>query len=118
MCFLPLQEGGNLQSELVFAEIGRRIKDLGAELVKKVNAVFGWEITKDGKNAAQWSTCLDTSGHNNSSNNFYCHNANSHKSSKTVTISNRFRHLRKNVDTTCSAVPPDLKVSTWYLNAP
>lgn len=50
-------QGGGLQSELVFAEIGRRIKDLGSELVKKVNAVFGWEITKDGQNAAQWSKC-------------------------------------------------------------
>ncbi|XP_054630216.1 peroxisomal multifunctional enzyme type 2 [Dunckerocampus dactyliophorus] len=45
---------GGLQSELVFAEIGRRIKESGGELVKKVNAVFGWEITKDGKNAAEW----------------------------------------------------------------
>ncbi|XP_037536897.1 peroxisomal multifunctional enzyme type 2 [Nematolebias whitei] len=53
----PLQ-GGGLQSELVFAEIGRRIKDLGSELVKKVNGVFGWEITKDGKKAAQWTIDL------------------------------------------------------------
>ncbi|XP_053182029.1 peroxisomal multifunctional enzyme type 2 [Scomber japonicus] len=53
-----LTKGGGLQSELVFAEIGRRIKDLGAELVKKVNAVFGWEITKDGKNVAQWTIDL------------------------------------------------------------
>lgn len=52
------QGGGDLQSELVFAEIGRRIQDLGSELVKKVNAVFGWEITKDGKNAAQWTIDL------------------------------------------------------------
>uniref|UniRef100_A0A668AB53 Hydroxysteroid (17-beta) dehydrogenase 4 n=1 Tax=Myripristis murdjan TaxID=586833 RepID=A0A668AB53_9TELE len=51
-------EGGGLQSELVFAEIGRRIKDLGSELVKKVNAVFGWEITKNGKTAAQWTIDL------------------------------------------------------------
>uniref|UniRef100_A0A8D0DDD8 Hydroxysteroid (17-beta) dehydrogenase 4 n=1 Tax=Sander lucioperca TaxID=283035 RepID=A0A8D0DDD8_SANLU len=52
-------EGGGLQSELVFAEIGRRIKDTGSELVKKVNAVFGWEITKAGKNpAAQWTIDL------------------------------------------------------------
>uniref|UniRef100_A0AAR2JPY0 Peroxisomal multifunctional enzyme type 2 n=1 Tax=Pygocentrus nattereri TaxID=42514 RepID=A0AAR2JPY0_PYGNA len=36
-------EAGGLQSDLVFAEIGRRIKDLGAELVKKVNA----QTTKD-----------------------------------------------------------------------
>lgn len=53
-----LTQGGGLQSELVFAEIGRRIKDVGPELVKKVNAVFGWEITKDGKNAAQWTIDL------------------------------------------------------------
>lgn len=52
-------QGGGLQSELIFAEIGRRIKDTGAELVKKVNAVFGWEITKDGKNSAQWSKCIE-----------------------------------------------------------
>lgn len=48
-------QGGALQSDLVFAEIGRRIAEAGAELVKKVNAVFGWEITKEGKTAAQWS---------------------------------------------------------------
>uniref|UniRef100_A0A4W6C986 Hydroxysteroid (17-beta) dehydrogenase 4 n=1 Tax=Lates calcarifer TaxID=8187 RepID=A0A4W6C986_LATCA len=53
-----VQGGGGLQSELVFAEIGRRIKDLGSELVKKVNAVFSWEITKDGKNSAQWTIDL------------------------------------------------------------
>ncbi|TDH12925.1 hypothetical protein EPR50_G00052350 [Perca flavescens] len=54
-----LTQGGGLQSELVFAEIGRRIKDTGSELVKKVNAVFSWEITKAGKNpAAQWTIDL------------------------------------------------------------
>ncbi|XP_049907689.1 peroxisomal multifunctional enzyme type 2 [Epinephelus moara] len=51
-------QAGGLQSELVFAEIGRRIKDMGSELVKKVNAVFGWEITNDGKTAAQWTIDL------------------------------------------------------------
>uniref|UniRef100_A0A8C7F5R6 Peroxisomal multifunctional enzyme type 2 n=1 Tax=Oncorhynchus kisutch TaxID=8019 RepID=A0A8C7F5R6_ONCKI len=54
----PLTRG--LKSELVFAEIGRRIKDLGAEMVKKVNAVFGWEITKGGDIAAQWTIDLKT----------------------------------------------------------
>lgn len=53
--FLLLLQGGGLQSDLVFAEIGRRVKGLGSELVKKVNAVFGWEITKDGEKAAEWS---------------------------------------------------------------
>ncbi|XP_068994565.1 peroxisomal multifunctional enzyme type 2 [Embiotoca jacksoni] len=57
-----LTRAGGLQSELVFAEIGRRIKDSGSELVKKVNAVFGWEITKDGKNAAQWTIDLKNGG--------------------------------------------------------
>lgn len=57
-----LSPGAGLQSELVFAEIGRRIKDLGSELVKKVNAVFAWEITKDGKNAAQWTIDLKNAG--------------------------------------------------------
>uniref|UniRef100_H2V180 Hydroxysteroid (17-beta) dehydrogenase 4 n=1 Tax=Takifugu rubripes TaxID=31033 RepID=H2V180_TAKRU len=46
-------QGGRLQSDLVFTEIGRRISEVGPELVKKVNAVFGWEITKEGKTAAQ-----------------------------------------------------------------
>uniref|UniRef100_A0A8C7F618 Peroxisomal multifunctional enzyme type 2 n=1 Tax=Oncorhynchus kisutch TaxID=8019 RepID=A0A8C7F618_ONCKI len=55
---LPKLRG--LKSELVFAEIGRRIKDLGAEMVKKVNAVFGWEITKGGDIAAQWTIDLKT----------------------------------------------------------
>uniref|UniRef100_A0A674BAB0 Hydroxysteroid (17-beta) dehydrogenase 4 n=1 Tax=Salmo trutta TaxID=8032 RepID=A0A674BAB0_SALTR len=55
-----LPEAGGLKSELVFAEIGRRIKDLGAEMVKKVNAVFGWEITKGGNTAAQWTIDLKT----------------------------------------------------------
>ncbi|XP_043966291.1 peroxisomal multifunctional enzyme type 2 [Gambusia affinis] len=53
-----LPQGGGLQSDLVFAEIGRRVKDLGSELVKKVNAVFGWEITKDGEKAAEWTIDL------------------------------------------------------------
>ncbi|XP_036596677.1 peroxisomal multifunctional enzyme type 2 [Trichosurus vulpecula] len=49
---------GALQSTLVFEEIGRRIKDVGKELVKKVNAVFEWNITKHGKTAAQWTIDL------------------------------------------------------------
>ncbi|NXH59455.1 DHB4 enzyme, partial [Rhabdornis inornatus] len=44
-----------LQSNLVFEEIGRRVKEMGNELVKKVNAIFQWDITKDGKTAMQWS---------------------------------------------------------------
>ncbi|XP_033019637.1 peroxisomal multifunctional enzyme type 2 [Lacerta agilis] len=47
-----------LKSDLVFGEIGRRIKELGSELVKKVNAIFQWNITKDGKTAVQWTIDL------------------------------------------------------------
>ncbi|XP_069746096.1 peroxisomal multifunctional enzyme type 2 [Narcine bancroftii] len=47
-----------LQSDLVFAEISRRIKDVGKEMVKKVNAVLQWDVTKDGKMAAQWTIDL------------------------------------------------------------
>ncbi|XP_078070733.1 peroxisomal multifunctional enzyme type 2 isoform X1 [Mustelus asterias] len=49
---------GQLQSDLVFAEISRRIKNVGMELVKKVNAIFQWDITKDGSTAAQWTIDL------------------------------------------------------------
>ncbi|XP_018412811.1 PREDICTED: peroxisomal multifunctional enzyme type 2 isoform X1 [Nanorana parkeri] len=51
-------QGTELQSDLVFEEISRRVKDVGNELVKKVNAVFQWEITKDGNTAAQWTIDL------------------------------------------------------------
>ncbi|KFV71158.1 Peroxisomal multifunctional enzyme type 2, partial [Dryobates pubescens] len=53
----PLKTAG-LQSDLVFEEIGRRVKEMGSELVKKVNAVFQWDITKDGKTAMQWTIDL------------------------------------------------------------
>ncbi|XP_061116821.1 peroxisomal multifunctional enzyme type 2 [Conger conger] len=53
-----LAEAGGLQSDLVFEEIGRRVKAMGAELVKKVNGVFGWEITKGGDVTAQWTIDL------------------------------------------------------------
>ncbi|XP_010632191.1 peroxisomal multifunctional enzyme type 2 isoform X1 [Fukomys damarensis] len=51
-------EGGELQSTLVFEEINRRLKDVGKEVVKKVNAVFEWHITKGGNTAAKWTIDL------------------------------------------------------------
>ncbi|KAM5261793.1 peroxisomal multifunctional enzyme type 2 isoform 1-T2 [Hipposideros larvatus] len=51
-------EGGELQSALVLEEIGRRLKDVGHEVVKKVNAVFEWHFTKGGKTAAKWTIDL------------------------------------------------------------
>ncbi|NWX15840.1 DHB4 enzyme, partial [Aegotheles bennettii] len=47
-----------LQSNLVFEEISRRVKEIGNELVKKVNGVFQWNITNDGKTAMQWTIDL------------------------------------------------------------
>ncbi|XP_008588731.1 PREDICTED: peroxisomal multifunctional enzyme type 2 [Galeopterus variegatus] len=54
----PSSEDGELQSTLVFEEIGRRLKDVGHEVVKKVNAVFEWHITKGGNIAAKWTIDL------------------------------------------------------------
>uniref|UniRef100_A0A2K5Q3U3 Peroxisomal multifunctional enzyme type 2 n=1 Tax=Cebus imitator TaxID=2715852 RepID=A0A2K5Q3U3_CEBIM len=53
-----LSEGGELQSTLVFEEIGRHLKDIGREVVKKVNAVFEWHITKGGSVGAKWTIDL------------------------------------------------------------
>lgn len=53
-----LSEGGELQSALVFGEISRRLKDVGREVVKKVNAVFEWHITKGGNTVAKWTIDL------------------------------------------------------------
>ncbi|KAM6150359.1 peroxisomal multifunctional enzyme type 2 isoform 1-T1 [Erethizon dorsatum] len=47
-------KGGELQSTLVFEEINRRLKDIGHEVVKRVNAVFEWHVTKGGSTAAKW----------------------------------------------------------------
>uniref|UniRef100_A0A8C9MPZ6 Hydroxysteroid 17-beta dehydrogenase 4 n=1 Tax=Serinus canaria TaxID=9135 RepID=A0A8C9MPZ6_SERCA len=55
---VPFNKAEGLQSNLVFEEIGRRVKEMGNELVKKVNAVFQWDITKDGKIAVQWTIDL------------------------------------------------------------
>ncbi|CAH2296147.1 peroxisomal multifunctional enzyme type 2 isoform X1 [Pelobates cultripes] len=51
-------QGVGLQSELVFQEISRRVKDVGDQLVKKVNAIFQWDITNDGNTVAQWTIDL------------------------------------------------------------
>ncbi|XP_075397542.1 peroxisomal multifunctional enzyme type 2 isoform X2 [Tenrec ecaudatus] len=53
-----LSEGGELQSTFVFEEIGRRLKDVGHEVVKTVNGAFEWHITKNGKVAAKWTIDL------------------------------------------------------------
>lgn len=51
-------EGGELQSTIVFKEIGHLLKDVGHQMVKKVNAVFEWHITKGGNTAVKWTTDL------------------------------------------------------------
>uniref|UniRef100_A0A8D0DYJ6 SCP2 sterol binding domain containing 1 n=1 Tax=Salvator merianae TaxID=96440 RepID=A0A8D0DYJ6_SALMN len=47
-----------LQSDLIFEEIGHRIKEIGSQLVKKVNAVFQWDIMNGGIMVAQWTLDL------------------------------------------------------------
>ncbi|XP_072490653.1 SCP2 sterol-binding domain-containing protein 1 [Notamacropus eugenii] len=47
-----------LRSNLVFEEISRRVKEVGSQLVKKVNAIFQLDITKDGKIIVQWTVDL------------------------------------------------------------
>ncbi|XP_049627347.1 peroxisomal multifunctional enzyme type 2 [Suncus etruscus] len=51
-------EDGKLQSTFIFEEIGRRLKNMGLDVVKKVNAVFEWHITKGGNTAAKWTIDL------------------------------------------------------------
>ncbi|KAK9403693.1 SCP2 sterol-binding domain-containing protein 1 [Crotalus adamanteus] len=51
-------KGPGLQSDFIFEEIGRRIKGVGGQLVKKVNAVFQWDIMNGGKIVAQWTLDL------------------------------------------------------------
>lgn len=51
-------EVGKLQSTFIFEEIGRRLKTMGLDVVKKVNAVFEWHITKGGNTAAKWTIDL------------------------------------------------------------
>ncbi|XP_013923401.1 PREDICTED: SCP2 sterol-binding domain-containing protein 1 [Thamnophis sirtalis] len=51
-------KGPGLQSDLIFEQIGHRIKGVGSQLVKKVNAVFQWDIMNGGKVVAQWTLDL------------------------------------------------------------
>ncbi|XP_048204686.1 SCP2 sterol-binding domain-containing protein 1 [Perognathus longimembris pacificus] len=46
------------QSFLVFEDISHHIKEVGPQLVKKVNAIFQLDITKDGKIILQWTIDL------------------------------------------------------------
>ncbi len=50
-----------LQAEAVFNEIKGRIEGR-QDLIKKINAVFAWVITKDGKTAGQWVVDMKTNG--------------------------------------------------------
>ncbi|XP_059975875.1 SCP2 sterol-binding domain-containing protein 1 [Mesoplodon densirostris] len=46
------------QSFPVFEDISYHIKEAGAQLVKKVNAIFQLDITKNGKTILQWTIDL------------------------------------------------------------
>ncbi|EFB21946.1 hypothetical protein PANDA_021026, partial [Ailuropoda melanoleuca] len=51
-------ELSEFQSFSVFEDISHRIKEVGAQLVKKVNAIFQLDITKNGKTILQWTIDL------------------------------------------------------------
>ncbi|XP_007946410.1 SCP2 sterol-binding domain-containing protein 1 [Orycteropus afer afer] len=51
-------ELSEFQSFPVFEDISRHIKEVGAQLVKKVNAIFQLDITKNGKTILQWTIDL------------------------------------------------------------
>ncbi|XP_019508647.1 PREDICTED: SCP2 sterol-binding domain-containing protein 1 [Hipposideros armiger] len=51
-------ELSEFQSFPVFEDISHHIKEMGAQLVKKVNAIFQLDITKDGKIILQWTIDL------------------------------------------------------------
>uniref|UniRef100_A0A673U315 SCP2 sterol binding domain containing 1 n=2 Tax=Suricata suricatta TaxID=37032 RepID=A0A673U315_SURSU len=51
-------ELSEFQSFPVFEDISHHIKEVGAQLVKKVNAIFQLDITKDGKTILQWTIDL------------------------------------------------------------
>eukprot|EP00795_Rhopilema_esculentum_P015230 gene15230-6434_t len=42
-----------LASKVIFEEIAKKVKDL-PQVAKKINGIFVWKITKDGKEAGQW----------------------------------------------------------------
>lgn len=44
-----------LQSTVMFEQMKSMIESVGPELVKKVRAIYLWNITKNGKTVAQWS---------------------------------------------------------------
>ncbi|XP_066480577.1 SCP2 sterol-binding domain-containing protein 1 [Tiliqua scincoides] len=53
-------KAASLQSDLIFEEIGHRIKEVGSQLVKKMGAIFQWDIMIGGKRVAQWTLDLKT----------------------------------------------------------
>uniref|UniRef100_A0A803SZ17 SCP2 sterol binding domain containing 1 n=2 Tax=Anolis carolinensis TaxID=28377 RepID=A0A803SZ17_ANOCA len=56
----PSTKATGLQSDLIFEELGRRIKEVGSQLVKKMNAVFQWDIVCGETIMAQWTLDLKT----------------------------------------------------------
>ena len=51
------QTTSGLKSDVLFAEISNRISNQ-PELVKKVQGIFTWNVTKDGKTVGQWTVDL------------------------------------------------------------
>ena len=52
-----MEGGQGLKSTAIFEELKSHVTSI-PDIVKKVKAIFLWNITKAGKRAAQWSECL------------------------------------------------------------
>eukprot|EP00112_Aurelia_sp_Birch-Aquarium-sp1_P005279 Seg1598.13 transcript_id=Seg1598.13/GoldUCD/mRNA.D3Y31 product="Peroxisomal multifunctional enzyme type 2" protein_id=Seg1598.13/GoldUCD/D3Y31 len=46
-------QSGGLASDVIFQEIAARVNDM-PDVAKKINGVFVWKVTKDGKDAGNW----------------------------------------------------------------
>ena len=59
MCVLPqtTAAGNGLKSAAIFRQLKEHVA-ANPDLVKKVKAIFQWNITKDGETAAKWSESL------------------------------------------------------------
>lgn len=48
-------DGDGLKSTIMFEQMQQMMSSAGDEIVRKVKAVYLWDITKDGKKVSQWS---------------------------------------------------------------
>ena len=54
LCVQPSVDGEDLKSTAIFEELKKHVSST-PDIVRKVKAIFLWNITKAGKRVAQWS---------------------------------------------------------------